>query len=447
LPEQYEVKISKAQKAAAESGIRLWSVVPKFTFNVWALSQQVRSAIESALVAAQEEMITDGALAGADDKMTVFYAGHSRGGVSMQEVFGGLFKNNALLSNSFRVQRNAAASDDKESPILKHNVAGLMFFGVSLSRKYRNSTDNFVADLPSLTVGAELDGLYRITRVAETFWYYLNGATDEESILRHPVFVMRGGSHRSFVHGKSSFFVNLNDLEPEITEEASSDYLSSVISNFIVYQVSDRSSSESLRAKSDLLAEHEQSKGYYQPIVDALLLEGSYNLKPACSDVPAGTNCWKGCEWTEHIQKHVSSLSVSPIVEDSFFKVWKIPFHLPKFNAKCEKNDPNCVVRSETVTELKYGLLNGLDTGFDLTASSEMKVKLSSRQAMLEASGEKNVNFTATDDYDTFCAELNQVAFDYALKIADSAALKRYFTKGAMLTFGKDLGPYVGKFC
>ena len=56
-----------------------------------------------------------------------------------------------------------------------------------------------------------------------------------------------------------------------------------------------------------------------------------------------------------------------------------------------------------------YDILNGLDTGFPYISASELRTKLVSRQAMLVAAGEKDVNFTQTDVIPSLCAGVNEV--------------------------------------
>jgi hypothetical protein len=50
-----------------------------------------------------------------------------------------------------------------------------------------------------------------------------------------------------------------------------------------------------------------------------------------------------------------------------------------------------------------YSLLDGFDTGFSPTSSSELRVKLKSRQSLMQAAGAVNVNFTASDVVTNIC--------------------------------------------
>ena len=54
----------------------------------------------------------------------------------------------------------------------------------------------------------------------------------------------------------------------------------------------------------------------------------------------------------------------------------------------------------------------------------------------------ENVNFTETDVVPNICADINKLAWQYALKNAGPVALKRFKEIGEPLVFGKDLGPY-----
>merc|ERR1719231_1142849 len=98
------------------------------------------------------------------------------------------------------------------------------------------------------------------------------------------------------------------------------------------------------------------------------------------------------------------------------------PIHLPKiFTDDCVEGKA-CIIGSTTVTQQIYATLDSFDTGFYETSASELRVKLKSRQSMWLAAGRSNVNFTETDEIPSLCAEINQKAYDWALKAASPTA-------------------------
>ena len=53
-------------------------------------------------------------------------------------------------------------------------------------------------------------------------------------------------------------------------------------------------------------------------------------------------------------------------------------------------------------------------------------MKMMSRQSVWMSVGRKNVNFTETDVVPNICADINKLAWQYALKNAGPVALKRF---------------------
>jgi hypothetical protein len=87
-----------------------------------------------------------------------------------------------------------------------------------------------------------------------------------------------------------------------------------------------------------------------------------------------------------------------------------------------------------------------LDTGYLPLSARELKTKMKSRQAVWEAAGVKNVNFTETDiptaegGASDRCAEINQAAIDWAYNMLPDVTRDRYDKYGQKLAVGPDLG-------
>merc|ERR1712151_961006 len=101
---------------------------------------------------------------------------------------------------------------------------------------------------------------------------------------------------------------------------------------------------------------------YFQPLVDAMTLEGFYNMKPACyghdlvNDPSPG--CLHGSPWAEQAQKimggsHLDdSSSVSIKTDDNFHRVYTVtPVHLPTVKTRCNyHSEATCELDTITVT-------------------------------------------------------------------------------------------------
>merc|ERR1719261_1933686 len=102
----------------------------------------------------------------------------------------------------------------------------MMLNGAFLTRTYKTDPVEDVSPgqyefktCPVLTIGAELDGLCRITRIAEARYTQIDFDADPTTALRAmPVTVVQGASHAQFASGTMPSFVKSHDLRPEISD-------------------------------------------------------------------------------------------------------------------------------------------------------------------------------------------------------------------------------------
>lgn len=86
-----------------------------------------------------------------------------------------------------------------------------------------------------------------------------------------------------------------------------------------------------------------------------------------------------------------------------------------------------------------------IDTGYLPITANELKTKLKSRQAVWEAAGVANVNFTATDEIITDggvgdrCGEINQQAIQWAMSKLPKKTRTRFQQYGQQFLIGPDL--------
>jgi hypothetical protein len=387
------------------------------------LAQAVQNATDAALWVAVPEFFADFsqplAVAGAVDRVrssmydsglakdgALFVGGHSIGGTTIQGY--------------------AEKHSDE--------LAGQVLLGSFVSRK---SLQSIV--VPTLSVGGELDGLARASRFAQAYYTQITTADDREAARsRLPVVILPGVTHMQFASGEPPLLVRERDLVPEVTYEAAHSSIASVVSSFF----HSRTSTGSVAALQKHLDSTEE---FVAPLVEAMLLEGNYNLKKPCyEDEKDSSKCQIGCPWTEqHAQVALGGLEDGRVLDyDEFHQVWRIPFHLPKILNKCEEEDKSCVLKTTSITQGVYDTLDMLDTGFASVTASELRVKMNSRQLIWESVGRKNVSFSV-DEFD-FCAEMNQKAYNWALSHASEATIARFKQSGTPYVIGPDKGPYSG---
>ena len=430
-PDQFEPVLKRLQTVAAESaGIALWVAVPKLTLNLPIALWQFKHAVSEAYGVLQQQMTPA-------VNVPVFYGGHSRGGQLMLELAA------ELTSSTFQIQSNA---DDMASELPK--PAGLVLLSSGILRKYRwPSPQALDPSLPVLTLAGDLDGLFRVFRLAESFWhqYVISKQRDTAAVLR-PALVLRGANHMSMASGTVPPFVALHDIPAELEPSAAHDQVAEYISTFVTAQVA--LGEKAAKAKSRLSAWMEQQRSFFNPILGAMVMEGSYHLRPACNDLPADAPqqpCWRGSPWAEVMQEKLADLPrVRFTVTDAFWKVYLVnPVHLPEVHSKCQHPDSTCSLNVTTVTQATYPLIDGIDSGLPANSAFELRSKFKSRQVLFKAAGISNASFSDLDDNNDVCKRLNQFSLDYAQQQVPVSILKRFRDRqGIELRVGEDLGPF-----
>lgn len=395
VPSAYQTLVQQIQQ---DSPFTLWVAVPEFALDI-----PEPLVLSGGISRVLQNMTAQGMNASA-----VFFAGHSLGGAMIQDY----------------VNSNAASMP----------IAGQILMGAFLNRKYRNTA----YPVPTLTVGGELDGLCRVTRIAEAYFVQVQNASDfNQAVQNMPVVVVTGANHWSFASGTPPAFVQSNDLRAEISSDAAHETIAQVITDFMGIQMGDGS------GLNDLTKMVQTSGQFLAPIVSALQLEGFYHFKPPCYDNPQTSSCLYGNPWTEKAQVMMGGVNnATLLVTDAFHPVDQInPVHLPNVWNNCTGYQSQCVLNVTTVTENVYDLLDGLDTGFSHISASEMRAKMKSRQAVMEAAGFGNVDFNVTDA-PNICSQINQQSYQWAVDNSASNTISRFQQYGLPMIMGNDLGPY-----
>ena len=158
-----------------------------------------------------------------------------------------------------------------------------------------------------------------------------------------------------------------------------------------------------------------QTKLFAQPYLDALNLEGFYHFLPPCYN-KTNDQCQIGSQWSTYAQKIMSGLNdtIKQNISDEFHIVYKTPEHFPHLDNNCsstEQLSSNCTLYVHTVTQNIYDLTDQFDTGETHSSASEMRVKMISRQVLLEAADGKAHDFNQTDAQ-SLCGIINQYAIE-----------------------------------
>lgn len=396
----YETLFSTMQNS---TDLSLWVGLPGFTFDI-PNPIEIASSVKSALTMMYS--------AGMSQNTPIFYSGHSLGSVIVQDY---------LVNNSIA------------------NAAGQILTGGFLQRKY--FWPNFTYPVPTLTIGGELDGLSRVTRIVESYYIQTKRDSNEKAF---PTVVLKGVNHFEFCgQGAPPLLVKERDL---MAEASQTDAWASISALYVDYI---KSILNIPGAGSVIAAALQETDAFSAPIIAAFELEGSRHFNvPAQIDGPLASQCVKGgCPgkstwapkaqfiigadipgWSLDVSNEYVLLAGSPITGQDF--------HLPVIT-----QDP--VAKEISVTtyvEGNWDSLDDFDTGFSSTSANELGTKLASRQCLLM----NGANYTADQaqfnvtDAPQFCQMTNIEAYQWALNIAGTATRERYDKYGQQFIFGDD---------
>ena len=384
---------------------KLWLAIPEFDQSSPKLDQMTNQ-----LNLAFENLKQAGC--NLNKNMPFFFVGHSLGGIILQEYI--LDANNR---NSLPVK-----------------VAGIILEGSYVERKNRDKLTD--PNLPNiLTIGGELDGVNRITRMTEAYYFDMKNPrfTNFEIIT----LIVEGMNHYQFAgEGQPPFLVKQNDIQAEISDSDARDKITSLLLSFMKISMNQADSTDKALIQTQLT----YTSSILSPLVDALTLEGYYYFLPPCYKTSDNKSCTMGTKWSQTSQQIMGSLNYTVQSTDLFFPADQlIPDPLPRILNNCYKPPvENCILDTETVSEAVYDNGNTFDVSLGPIAATEIKSKLSSRQSILFAATGIKYDFKVTDG-GNLCGDINNEALKYAFKTAPKATLSRYNTIGRKLTIGADI--------
>lgn len=386
-PERYVPLMIQIQTTSSN---RLWIAIPSFLddFPV----KEVRPKVF-------DEMLAKLYASGMPTNTTVFLGGHSLGGITSQ---------------SLAIE-------------YKNKIAGQMLMGSFLERKYHSTGTPY--PVSTLTLSGELDGLARVTRIIESFYFY--------STYPHFTLIIPGMNHMNTASGKPSNHIIQNDIQSEINETIAHQQLALRACDYINMLLTNQTTTPMLEYNLN------QTKLFSQPFLEASNLEGSYHFLPPCYN-KTNDPCQIGSTWSAYAQKIMSGLndSVQVNVSDEFHIVYQLPEHFAHLDNNCSGIKPlnSCILNIHTVTQNVYDLYDNVDTGETPSGAQEMRTKLISRQVLLQAADGEHHDFSQMDDQ-SLCGLINQQALSWALKNAGNRTKERYENIGKKMVIGDDIGP------
>lgn len=345
----------------------------------------------------------------------IFYAGHGIGG--------------AFLSYYVHDKKPVAS--------------GMILMGAGLDRKYREESKT-PFPVPTLTLAAELDGLYRVTRVAETYYHLFmkQGSDVVTNMKKFPVIVLRGQSHMQFAKAAPPSNVVKDDLLPEVEDAVARDNISQSIALFIAANL--------FGMKDDVSALEFaviSSGDVIEPIVNAMEVEGNVHLFDDSIQSSIFTSNFSAIIGAGvRSLDEVKNLKVS--VEDQFSTGFALPpsyppHGIPSIVTSSDCKTGSCSIKLSTRSQAMFERDPiFMDIGYAPLTAYEIRTKLLSRQVILKALGFDDADFEVLDAHSNICAEINDASIEFGLSMLSHEARERFDRIGLPLVTAEDAGPF-----
>ena len=311
------------------------------------------------------------------------------------------------------------------------------------------SVENWSVDypLPTLSIGAELDGVVRITRIAEAF--------QNQEPNRFPVVVIQGMRHSSITNQDHIE----NDLPSSLQGSITNDNATSTVSDLILSYV----------RRNETLLQHLKTftQELLNPISDIFSrIEGSWFFNSNV-DEEHGSSLWGAQAQINMIEPLPSNWSV--VSTSNEFRLLTDEEKIPPYYREKHRASIEIILDGElstsTISQLRYikvsvteaaaglngyaiikeefnSVLNLLkDDGKDYVSALEIATKMVSRQKAFNVTGDGN-SPDSLDDGDR-CAAINRKAIEFALKQGCSEQCRsRYESQGIPLRAVPDRKPF-----
>ena len=274
--------------------------------------------------------------------------------------------------------------------------------------------------VPVLTLAAELDGVARMSRMAEEFAKLKDDIQESFSnIYRTPVLVLEGVNHAQFASGALPYFIQKYDLIPDVTEEDAHRMIGEHVNDFLTATFS-TAPLQADNALRNLKIAFSKSVDKFQPFLDVKAL-GNVS------------------RWTILAQEHIAGKFANQIqVANTVEKLSTFHFSEPSIQI----GGGSIVVNTKTLEESR-----SFDPPpyFGRESLDQLDVKLKSKNAIWDAitaqgnGTQVDGPLTSLKGEPATCKSLNELALEVALNHSTKEARDRYKTRGKSIILEDDL--------
>ena len=276
--------------------------------------------------------------------------------------------------------------------------------------------------LPVLTLGAELDGITRITRVAEEYAKLKQELkTSFLALYKTPVILIEGGNHAQFASGKMPFILSDEDLTPDLKEQEARVQIAKHVNSFITATFV-----SSTDMKDTALEELEEAflnaDKKFQPFLYTKEL-----------DEKDGFSQWTVLAQEHFAQEFAHQIQIENEIGDEIWFFRSSP-SIRVYNGRV-------IVKTTSLLDYKE---NNMLVVTAIESPIEINIKLKSKDAIWKAVVKQN-NSSHLDGpklslkaKPNTCKSLNEYALDLALKLSSPAARDRYKAQGRPMIFEDD---------
>ncbi|XP_065181522.1 uncharacterized protein LOC135812120 [Sycon ciliatum] len=345
------------------------------------------------------------------------------------------------------------ANQRKVTP-LPAPLKGVVLLGSYLQRKHRNST--FPTGV--MTMAGDMDGVTRITRIAESYYHLILHPGSPPINYGFPHIVLNGVSHMQFASGPPPPIAQELDLKPEQSQANATHAVTSISSAFMALKFEDvlREGDQVSSAEYEHLPFREifakarnlldqglrDADDVLTPIVESFEAEAFYHLHSPCYAKTDDKNCSSRSPWIETAQTLMCGLGASRTSVADRSILWPVnevfPHdYLPKILNSCTPTDINCTLNTTSVVENVYAESDVADESLAPIAAVQQEVKFNSRQRCYEHAGITPADFNTTDG-PSLCADINQAAYEQAVGKANAVNKARFLKYGQRLRMAPD---------
>ena len=273
--------------------------------------------------------------------------------------------------------------------------------------------------LPVLTLAAELDGITRITRIAEEY-----GKLQEEmlqnflTLYRAPIIILEGANHAQFASGNVPFRVKNGDLTAEAPEEDVHGMIGRRVNSFLTATFSSSPAAVEI-ALEELERAFFKSIEKFQPLLDLRALDVSGTISP----------------WTILAQEHIAGQYANQI------EIYNSNTNKAEFAI----SEPSIETLGDSVIVHTTSHVHYKEKGYSIVpvkaSPIEVRMKLKSKDAIwhaLTADNEDEGPLVSLRAEPETCRSLNKLALRLALNHSSAEALDRYNARGKPLIFERD---------